>query len=185
MRTAEILGALSVILVFLKYIFQWISKVTKTLEIVQKIYHEFAPNGGNSLKDAINRIENRLLSAESRQMVQDKRIKALMQDANIGVVETDENGEFTWANRTFLKMVNKPIVEILSKGWVECLPENDREYIYTEWSSAVAQGREFHREYKLMINETETINVINQAWPLKDVNNKIVGYIGTFFLKHE
>lgn len=136
------------------------------------IYAELKPNSGNSLKDTVKRIEdNQLLLMNKHRIIVD--------DYVTGIVETDEKGDITWANATYLEMVNRDLREILGNGWINSVHPDDRERVYRVWKEAFEQKRAFEEKFHMEKKTGERIAVHGFAYPI-NANEIIRGYVGKF-----
>jgi PAS domain S-box-containing protein len=131
----------------------WLRKMAGLLETMEK---EFKPNGGSSMRDAINRIE-------LRQIIADQRVKALDNDSIRGVWEADQEGKLIHTNRTYQRIVGSTAEALDGFGWVNTIHPEDRESVMKEWDSAVKQQREFYGVFRLK-NKKKVVSV---GYPLR------------------
>lgn len=75
------------------------SDLSAMMAQINAITAELRPNGGSSLRDSINRIEQCQKEISTRQLISDQRQRAILSDMNFGVLETDASGNCIWANR--------------------------------------------------------------------------------------
>lgn len=108
----------------------------KTIEDIKK---EVTPNGGSSIKDVINRIEK-------RQIMIDKRTKAIFYNLDNSIFEVDQNGNILWANRTFHEAMGTKNLKGLD--WVSIIDESERESFLREIESCSKTVRELKFETK-------------------------------------
>lgn len=136
---------------------------------LELILQEIRPNGGTSLRDAINRIE--LNSAHMRE-----RQTAFFNYQDVAVFEADAKGLWTWANRGFLNLVQMSLDELQGRGWVNSIAPESRAFVEKEWSDCVAEDRAFSAEYFIR-RDDETIKVFAVAHPLRS-QGKLIGFLG-------
>lgn len=147
----------------------WAYKLYKTLNYIMA---ELKPNSGSSLRDAINRIENKVATIDLAQ-------KAYMDvDSPIPIFQTDFEGNLVWVNKAYLKLVSRPMNEVLGTGWELIIPQEERSRIREEWYRAIKEHRVFEYCYDLINSETENKIRIK----CKAHGTHSAGYIG--FLYH-
>ena len=104
---------------------------------VDDIKKELTTNGGSSIKDTVNRIDR-------RQVMIDKRSKAIFYNADKAILEVDENGNILWANELFHKMMGTKNLKGLD--WVSYIDEPQRENFLREFESCSEKLRELRFE---------------------------------------
>jgi PAS domain S-box-containing protein len=145
---------------------------------INSIYNELHPNGGSSIRDAINRIEMRLVQVEQKQNV-------YLLESPQGIYETDSDGNYIGVNRTFLRMVARTEKEVLGRGWVHCIAEHDKDKVKKAWDEAVEHGMEFSMIYDMMDVDGEVFKVNAIAYPMESPTTKqIIGWLGTINKHH-
>lgn len=154
----------------------WKGLVKKTITFFTRTYgqwnnmvQELTPNGGSSIKDAIGRIE-------TRQMIEVQVRKALSNDSISGVWEASADGQLTYANRTFQRIVGRSLGDLEGWGWVNSVHPEDREKVLKEWKLALEQEREAQLNFRVL-NE-EPVPVVSVSHPLRDRAGNLKGYIG-------
>ena len=135
------------------------------------IVSELKPNGGASIRDSLNRIE-------IRQVLQEQRQKAILSDMSVGVFEADNEGHYLWVNRKYLRMTGRAPSEVNGSGWINTVAERDRERVMSEWTEAVATGREFEGDYLMITPDDERLEVSVRTYKMMDDNGEPLGYIG-------
>lgn len=152
----------------------FIKKIVKSFETLDMISEQFAPNGGSTLRDAINRIE-------ARQVVQEQRQKMLAMDAPFAIFETDAAGNYVDVNRTYCRWVGRSPSELSGKGWVNSIAQLWQEEVMDSWTMAVQQEREFTMKFRLVDTDGETMPVFGTAFPLYDTKKVLVGWVGIIY----
>lgn len=135
---------------------------------IEKMTKEFKPNGGKSLMDVLNRLENHLAHT-------DQKIKVMASCMGIAAFETDKNGLYTFVSKQWCDTTNLSIDQALGNGWVNILLEDDREEIFKEWHSCIVQNREFHFTTKLNHSEKE-VSIV--AWPIRNLDYSVEKFFG-------
>lgn len=155
------------------------SLVSNAIGVMKAIYHiqsELNPNGGASLRDAINRIELQLLMEQSA-----RRATAMVLD--VGVWEADKDGNYIWANRTWLDMNGLSLEDARGHGWVNGISRRDRERMERDWQEAVERKTVFDAETDYVKRDIagkpiRTTKVSIYAMPIKDADGNLQGYVG-------
>ena len=104
---------------------------------VEDIKKELTTNGGSSIKDTVNRIDR-------RQIMLDKRSKAIFYNVEKAILEVDEKGNILWANEMFHKQMGTKNLKGLD--WVSHIDEPQRENFLREFESCSEKLRELRFE---------------------------------------
>lgn len=126
---------------------------------------QFRNNSGSSIKDLLDRVENKTDKIE------------FMMNIYLDMIPTpifvaDSNGKCTWANKSYLKLTNMELVEIVGTGWEMVICDSDREFVTKEWYRACSEIRPFHMRYNIRSND-KRILVKCESYGKKEI-----GYIG-------
>jgi len=132
----------------------------KTIEDIKK---EVTPNGGSSIKDVINRIEK-------RQIMIDKRTKAIFYNLENSIFEVDQDGNILWANQSFHEAMGTKNLKGLD--WVSIIDESERESFLKEIESCSKTIRELKFETK----STDGKNIKFSGFPYRD-NGRNFGFL--------
>lgn len=147
-------------------------KLSKIFNQIEFIANELKPNGGSSLRDAIDHIHAELDTSIQRQ-------KITMMDSNTPIFETNARGECVFANNAYLDLVGRQFEEIKNNGWVVALHPEDREWVCSEWESAIEQGRIFELSgYRYITPDGVESTVFCKAIPMINRKGKISGWVG-------
>lgn len=150
---------------------RYATTLAKVLANLEDIKHQLKPNGGSSLRDAIDRIETRIIMAE-------QRAKFICMDGPVAVFEADAEGNFIHTNRTLTRWTGRTPDEFLGAGWVNAVAKSDRARIFTEWRTAVAQRREFDESFCLDPLTGDSVEINCSAFPMLDAKERLTGWIG-------
>jgi PAS domain-containing protein len=149
---SEIIGYLDVVgiifgilTVLIPFLYTFVIKPAATIyrshailvKSIEEIKKELATNGGSSIKDTVNRIDR-------RQVMIDKRSKAIFYNIEKAILEVDEKGNILWANELFHKMMGTKNLKGLD--WVSHIDEPQREYFLREFESCSEKLRELRFE---------------------------------------
>lgn len=133
---------------------------------IQWIKKELSTNGGSSIKDIINRIEN-------RQIVVDHRSKAIFYDYETPLFEVDATGQLMWANDNFHDLSNGK-ENLKGLDWISLIDEPYREQLLNEFNSCVTNNRNLRLETVCMDGKTVEIHGI--PYREKNVNHGFLIY---------
>lgn len=151
---------------------KWLTRVHSVFEKVDFIANELKPNGGSSLRDAIDILRNNLEKSNQRQ-------RLLMMDSETAIFETDPQGQCTFANNAYLELVGRPFEEISGNGWVVAINPKDREKVYEAWKDAISQDRIFELDnFRYQTPEGIDTEVFCRAVPMRIINKGNIGWIG-------
>ena len=159
----------------------WQESVTAQLDVfyskLDLIVKEFKPNSGETIRDALNRIETNVdLNGE--------RFRARMLDTEEMLFEADPEGNVIWVNRTLARMTRRMPGEILGNGWINMLHPEDRDAIRHAWHEAIREEVELETELRIISTEGEILPVICKAYLMHDVNGLVIGWLVSFKDKH-
>jgi PAS domain S-box-containing protein len=135
------------------------------------IIEQLKPNGGSSLKDALNRVEADIHTIGQRQ-------RLFMLDASEAIFETDAKGDNVYANRTYCKWLGKSYSDVLGRGWINSLHESTRARVVEEWFHAIEDKREFTLDYNMKDEHGDPFKVHCTATPMYDRNKNVSGWSG-------
>ncbi len=152
------------------------SKLAKDVEI---IIHDLRPNSGSSLRDAVDRIEDRIVLMDRVQW-------AIRQDGPVGIFICDKTGRNSEVNRTYCRWLGVGSDELLGHGWRALLAgPSQREDYDDEWSEAFSQGREveFRIDLRAATGEVKIFDI--HAYPLHTRSGDVGDYLGVIRLAGE
>ena len=117
---------------------------------IDTIKNEVTPNGGGSMKDAVNCLKDTCQRIEITQKVLDQRSKAALHYTDRPLFETDSFGRVTWSNQSFRDLTN---ADDFSEGldWISIIDEDSREEFLKEFNSCIDMCRRVDIE-------TESVN---------------------------
>lgn len=143
-------------------------KVLETL--LPKIANELTPNGGSSLRDAIDRIDRTV-------RILDMRNKIMMEFSGKAWFEADVEGRCTYVCRNWTELTGLGLAEAAGNGWILGIHPDDRVLVFDEWDRAVDQDRDFVMSYRYIDRKNKSTAVRTHAYPYK-INSKTAGFIG-------
>lgn len=157
--------------------------ITKTIMIVDFLEKELKPNGGNTLRDKINLI-NQELSRIHRDLTAFKNKQDIMLDFigfsedGMGFFEANINGNCTYVSHKYCEISGLLETEAYGSGWINAIKSEDRDDVLKEWELCVKQGRTFIMGYSFINKkEDKEISITCYATPIR-CEEGIIGYIG-------
>lgn len=146
------------------------ARAEKTEKLVEAILVELKTNGGSSLKDAINRIED-------RQVRMDGRIDWMLTLDNAAMFEADHEGLCIWVSLAYQALTGRPAAEVLGWGWIAAVHDEDIDRIRLGWKSAVEEQRAFSMRFRIVRLDGAVIPVHSTAHPLH-AGPRVIGWAG-------
>lgn len=145
--------------------------VSDAYPILQQMSKDFKPNGGNSLRDVVDRIEKSLYLFE-------QKYRAVVEFQEIGVFETDSTGKYTWVSDKWMDITNQSWLDASNNGWIADVSAEERDKVWHEWETAVSQTRQFSMTYKIHDKPDMAKTIRSLAIPVKDKDGKVIAYLG-------
>lgn len=147
---------LAAILVFIGYFFKFTSKIkpyttiTKDIEELKSttkaISAQFQNNGGKSLKDQLDKLENTSLTILQRQ-------RWILDNRDEPIFETDAKGNLTWANDAMIRLTDRLFKDLQNNNWINALCEKTRNEVNEGWYDAIENERNF--EHNIIIIDSK------------------------------
>lgn len=150
---------------------------------VKDIKAELHPNGGSSLRDAIDRLTAGQADLAQSLVVLDRQNRAMLgfHDENRGWFFTDANGSLTWLSAQVLRWVGRSMGEVIGDRWHSIIWPDMREEVFRWWRDTSAVGSYGDMEQAYIAHDGSRIRVQIFASPVYDERNanKLLGYVGT------
>ena len=97
---------------------------TTILPVINAVGTEFTKNGGNSIKDRIQRIDDMVTLGELRsKMIANNFL-------SVGAFERNTDGETTWVNKAICEMFGLTEDEMMGNGWLAGVDGHCREEVW-------------------------------------------------------
>lgn len=155
---------------FYKY---WLKKRLEELKElyskVKVIADEFKPNGGSTLRDAINRIERKVT-------LQDQKITAIVKTLPNGMWTAGADGKLIEINKNLCRISGRAESELVGDNWIQWVVE--REMVFDEWYSSVENDINFDCEYTFILPSKKKQRVHSFAQRLKNESGELIGFLG-------
>ena len=133
---------------------------------VSGISKELKPNGGKSIKDQINDLQLSTKTILYRQ-------RWILDNREEPIFETDENGNFTWANSAMIRLTDRLFKDLENNNWINALCENTRTEINESWQIAIENKRNF--EHEIIIVDSKNRSFGAKCVAVRQEDGKYVG----------
>lgn len=141
------------------------------------ILSELRPNGGSSLRDAIDRTQADVARAIRIAQGVDARTQFMLDNEQTPAFENDGAGHAIWMNRSMLSMVDRPIEEMIGSGWFNAVYAPDRKRVREAWEAAVSEARIFEDTYRFVTRKGRITECNVIAKPVIREGH-VVGWVG-------
>lgn len=149
---------------------QKFKEVNDLYQKIQVIAGEFRPNGGSTLRDAINRIETKV-------SLQQQTTTAIIKSFPIGTWISDEKGRCVDVNKNLCKITGRTETELKGDNWTNWIFEKDD--VIEEWQRCITNDSNFDHEYHYVLSDRKKQKVHGVAQRLKNEKGDLVGFLGT------
>jgi len=149
----------------------WIKTLGRNAANIECILAELQPNGGASIKDSLDRIENRLGASEAFQ-------NANLNIQDVAILRANAEGHVTNVNRAWQRLTGLSKDEAKGSGWINSVRPEDRASAFESWVKAVESGREFSEEIEMIAVDKTPFTAIVTAYREIDNSGNLRGYIG-------
>lgn len=134
-----------------------------------------------SYQDIHQRKESQLelLAAIKKAEESDARFKAYTEQSPIAIYITDINGDYIYANETWLEIAGMQLEDALGNGWMNALHPEDSAYVTDNWYKSIKYNGEWNYEYRFVNSNKDIIWVNGSAKKLFNDKNEQIGYLGS------
>lgn len=139
---------------------------------IQVIAEEFRPNGGSTLRDAINRIEEKVT-------VQEQKTLALIKSLPLGTWIADSKGKVIDLNKSICRITNRTESEMKGDNWINWVRPDEKDDVFDEWKRCVTNDLNFDMQYHYVLPNNKVQKVHGVAYQLRDLNGELIGFLGT------
>lgn len=173
---SKINSSIVVIVAFGGYMFYLMKKLqpftTITTDIaslkeeVKSISKELKPNGGKSMKDQLSDLQASTKTILNRQ-------RWILDNREEPIFETDEKGNFTWANDALIRLTDRLFKDLENNNWINALCENTREEVNDAWQLAIENKRNFEHDIVIIDSKNRAFNA--KCLAVRQDDGKYVG----------
>lgn len=139
---------------------------------LDQIMNQLVPNGGSSIKDSLNRIED-------KQEFFGSFLKAQMNVNAKALFEADKDGRWVWVNRPHSRLTGYQTSEVMGDGWINVVAPECRARVLEQWRRAVEGSREFDEDVWYVQTDGVTRYRVNvHAYIIQGRGGCVNGWIG-------
>lgn len=154
------------------YMFNAKAAAQETNTKLDNIMLQLVPNGGSSIKDSLNRIED-------KQHFLGSFLKTQLNTHAKALFEANADGECTWVNRTHSRMTGFQNAEVMGHGWANVIAPECRTNFKRLWELNVATGAEFDEDVWYIKPDGRTRYKVHvHAYIIQNRDGGPAGYLG-------
>jgi two-component system CheB/CheR fusion protein len=105
--------------------------------------------------------------------------------APVMIWTSDENGNRTFFNKTWLEFTGRTLPEEVGMNWIKDINPIDRDEFLKVYTNAVRSREPYSAKYRLMRKDGQFRWMQSSAKPFYDVGNQFIGFIGTVTEIHD
>ncbi|MFH2107106.1 MAG: PAS domain S-box protein [Chrysiogenia bacterium] len=109
----------------------------------------------------------------------EERYQTLANVSPVGIFRTDKNGATTFVNPTWCKISGLSEEQAMGDGWLAAVHPDDREAMRKGWQETIRQLKPSFADYRFLRQDGTVAWVMGQATPEINLENQIIGYVGT------
>lgn len=108
------------------------------------------------------------------------KFRTITEISPVGIFQTDIRGRAVYVNRRWCEMSGLSSEETLGDKWTKALYPEDQDSVVSNWLKFIKNPSvPFETEFRFVRANKELIWLFAQAKPEYDINNRLIGYIGT------
>lgn len=135
------------------------------------VHRELQTNGGSSIRDAITRIDQRVVITEARSRILYSYLK-------IAFWEASSNGEIVHASVQLCTVTNRTPEDILGWNWIDIVHVDDRDRVVETWRESISQKRNFKLQFRFVTPDNIEVPVEAIAYAIRSAAHLIIQYVG-------
>ena len=159
---------------------QLIDRVVK--KAIEPIKAELHPNGGSSLRDAIDRLNSGQSAIAQALTIFDHQNRAMLgfHEESRGWFFTDAEGNLTWMSSQVLRWVGRQLSDVIGDRWRSIICPDLRDASFRWWRETCSTGSYGEMEQAYIASDGSRIRVQIYASPVfDDETRKLLCYVGT------
>lgn len=142
------------------------------LSALEEIREQMKPNGGDSIRDSLNRIEQKQEFAQSF-------LKTQLNAHHKALFECDADGRCVWVNRPHVALTGRSFDQMRGLGWVNVVVPDERDKVMDKWQHAIVEQREFDENVTYQLGDGTRVPVHINAYVIRhEETGKVLGYLG-------
>jgi PAS domain S-box-containing protein len=148
-------------------------KVRQLFDDVDAIKAQLQPNGGESLRDRVEHIAERVDRHEAYN-------ELIINGFERPVINWDPNGQCVKINRAYRELTGFDQDDLRGMNWVNVIHPEDRDDVMNEWRHTLRDQREFSMQFRHRRRGDREIVVLLEARPIIAKTGGVVrGWFGT------
>lgn len=154
-------ATIAALILFGGYLMNFTRKIKPYIAVTDDIAHlknevaliskELKPNGGKSMKDQMNDLQKSAKTILHRQ-------RWILDNREEPIFETDEQGNFTWANDSLIRLTDRLFKDLENNNWINALCEKTRGEVNDSWQMAIENKRNFECELTIIDSKNRAFN---------------------------
>lgn len=145
-----------------------------------RIDTSLGPNGGKSVVDRLQRIEDGQHSAAAEIAWMRARIDADQRTAADPILELDATGHVTVVNRACEALIDRGAGDVIGRGLIGVVHPEDRDRVVREWLHAVEDHRWSEIALRLLRRDGTAISARMYSEPMRTRTGEVLGWIVRF-----
>ncbi len=109
----------------------------------------------------------------------EKKYQVLTEISPVGIFRTDAQGSTTYVNPRWSQISGLPAEDALGDGWLRAVHPQDRAKLSDGWKQATSAQTASITEYRFVRPDGSIAWVLGQATPEKNIEDQVIGYVGT------
>ena len=122
-------------------------------------------------------IELQQIEADLNQSTE--RFRGICEHSELGVVVTNPEGRFTFANDRYLGMIDATIGEVLNGQWIRHIHPDDQAEIKAHWDKALLTQQGFVTELRSILNDGSIHWAHVHTFPIRGGDDSFRGFVTT------
>ena len=135
--------------------------------------------------DKVVRVSGNIMEITERKLAEktlresEERYQTLARISPVGIFRTDADGRTTYVNPMWCKISGLSFAEALDDGWLKAVYPDDRDPLIKDWQESTRLRKKSFSEYRFLRPDGTVAWVMGQASPETNMENQIIGYVGT------
>jgi len=137
--------------------------------IKKRIDEHLTPNGGNSVRDIVDRIDQKLMTLEATQ-----RALLDLHEENAGHFLANKDGHFFWVSDKFSEIMDREREECLALEWLKSVSASDEILVFGNWDFATNTSAASNFSF----TTKHGVRILLRSVPVLDQKDKTLGFVG-------
>ena len=120
-------------------------------------------------------------AAEDALAASERRFRALVELAPVGIFEGNLQGGCTFVNERWQAIAGISAEQAQGDGWLVSLHPDDRERVFQAWMQTASSGQEYNVDIRYQHPDGRIFWTVANGTPVRDSSGAILSYIGTVF----